>query len=74
MKRVPRLVVGVLVGACFMHTPYSREDAAYELAVYCGGGLLAGLAIDLLFARAVTVHASTAVISGGGGVSVSRAR
>lgn len=32
-----------------MHVPYSREQAAYELAVYCGGGLLVGLAIDLLF-------------------------
>lgn len=49
MKRVPWLVVGILVGACFMRTPYSREGAAYELAVYCGGGLLVGLAIDLLF-------------------------
>jgi hypothetical protein len=49
MRRVPWLVVGVLVGACFMHLSYSRDQFAYELAFYCGGGLVVGLAIDLLF-------------------------
>ena len=52
MKRVPWLIVGVLVGACFMHVAHSLEHGLWELVIYCGGGLLAGLVIDLLFAWA----------------------